>query len=82
VQVKLDEKVVRCFSHLRAPEFIALVEYLKATRQEALEKMAQVVDTDKIYRLQGQVGAIGEILQLVEGAENIMAKMNASRKAG
>lgn len=80
--MKLDEKVVRCFSHLRAPEFAPLVEYLKAYRLEALERMAQVNETDRIYRLQGQVGAVREILDLVEGAESIMARMNASRKAG
>jgi len=44
--------------------------------------MAQVNESDRIYRLQGQVGAIREILDLVEGAESIMARMNASRKNG
>ena len=80
--MKLDEKVVRCFSHLRAPEFAPLVEYLKAYRLETLERMAQVGEPDKVYRLQGQVGAIREILDLVEGAESIMARMNANRKIG
>lgn len=80
--MKLDEKVIRCFTQLRSPEMQPLMEYLAALRLEALEMMGQVTDVDKIYRLQGKAGAIREILELVESAEVVIAKMNANRKIG
>lgn len=80
--MKIDEKVVRCFSHLRAPEFAPFLEYLKAEKQQALEMMAQVTDVDKIYRLQGKAGAVGDLISYVENAEALIAKFSANRKVG
>ena len=73
--MKINEQLARCFGTLRAPELAPYLEYLKAEKQEALELMAQVVDLDKIYRLQGRVASLGELIQLIEGAEALIAKM-------
>ena len=73
--MRIDERIARCLGWLRAEEFSPLLEYLKAEKQETLEMMAQVVDLDKIYRLQGKAGSLGELIQLIEGAEALIAKM-------
>jgi hypothetical protein len=73
--VRIDERVARCFAHLRAPEFIALTDYFRAARQECLEKMARVNETELIYRLQGEAGAYEELLEYVEGAEALLTKL-------
>jgi hypothetical protein len=73
--MRIDERVARCFTFLRGPEFDHLTEYFRAKRQESLEMMAQVTDTEKIYRLQGEAGAYKEILDLVENAEALIVKM-------
>lgn len=72
---QFDERVARCFGNLRATEFTPLLEYLKAERQAALELLIKVIDVEQIYRLQGRVVALGEILQKVEGADALIAKL-------
>ena len=80
--MKLDEKVIRCFSQLRSPEMQPLTEYLKGVKAETLEKLSQVGDVEQVYRLQGKVGAIRELLELVETSEDVIAKMKSNRKIG
>lgn len=73
--MRITEQVVRGFAHLRAPEFIPLVEFFRAERQEILEKLTQVTDEKIIYRLQGEAGKLKEILEYIESAEALIAKM-------
>jgi len=73
--MRIDERAARCFAHLRAQEFVALVDYFRAVRQECLEKMAQVNQPEQIYRLQGEAGVLKEILDNIEGAEVLIAKL-------
>lgn len=73
--MRIDERVARCFAHLRAPEFQALTEYFRAARQECLEKMARVTEPEKIYRLQGEAGTYEELIEYVESAEALIAKL-------
>jgi len=75
--MRIDERVARCFTFLRGPEFNHLVEYFRAKRQESLEMLAQVHDQHMIYRLQGEVGVYKEILDSIENAEALIAKLNA-----
>jgi hypothetical protein len=73
--VRVNEQIARCFSHLRAPEFTHLVEFFRAERQETLEKLAQVTDEKLVYRLQGEAAKLKEILEYIESAEALIAKM-------
>lgn len=73
--MRIDERVARCFAHLRAPEFLALVDYFRAARQECLEKMAQVTEPEKIYRLQGEAGMLQDLIQYIENSEALIAKL-------
>jgi len=73
--VRITEQVARSFAYLRGPEFIHLVEFFRAERQEILEKLTQVTDEKLIYRLQGEAGKLKEILEYIEGAEALIAKM-------
>lgn len=80
--MKLDERVIRCFSQLRSPEMQPLLEYLRATKLETLEKLSQVSEVEQVYRLQGEAGTIRKILELIETSEDVIAKMKANRKIG
>ena len=78
--MRIDERVARCFTFLRGPEFNHLVEYLRAKRQGSLEMMAQITDADKIYRLQGEVGVYKELLDTIENAEALIVKFNTKSR--
>jgi len=73
--LRITEQIARSFAYLRAPEFIHLVEFFRAERQETLERLSQVTDEKLIYRLQGEAGKLKEILEYIEGAEALIAKM-------
>lgn len=73
--MRITEQVARCFAVLRAPEFDPLLEYLRAERQGLLEQMAQVHDEKVLFRLQGEVGALKKLIDNVENAEVLIAKM-------
>lgn len=73
--MRVNERVARCFAHLRAEEFNPLVEFFRAERQEILERMAQIPDEKVIYRLQGEAAKLKDFLDYVEGAEELIAKM-------
>ena len=73
--MRVNERVARCFAHLRAEEFSPLVEFFRAERQEILERMAQVLDEKVIYRLQGEAAKLKDFLDYVEGAEALIARM-------
>jgi hypothetical protein len=73
--MRIDERVARCLTHLRGPEFEPLLGYLEAKRLQALENMALTTDEKLIFRLQGEVGALGELISNVKGAEALIAKL-------
>ena len=73
--MRITEQIARCFALLRAPEYDPLLEYLRAERQGILEQMAQVHDEKIIYRLQGEAGALKRVIDNVENAEALIAKM-------
>ena len=73
--MRVNERVARCFAHLRAEEFSPLVEFFRAERQEILERMAQIPDEKVIYRLQGEAVVLKDILGYIEGAEALIAKL-------
>ena len=78
--MRSDERVARCLSHLRAPEFEPLMAYFKSKRLETLEQMAQTTDEKIIFRLQGEAGAYSEILKYVNDAEALIAKLKANSR--
>lgn len=73
--MRIDERVARCLTHLRAPEFEHFREYLRAKRQGALEKLAVSQDEKMIFKLQGEAGALEELLTNIEGAEALLQKL-------
>ena len=78
--MRLDERVARCLTHLRASEFDHLREYFKAKRQEALERMAVAQDEKIIYKLQGEASMLLELLDNIEGAEALLTKIKANSR--
>ena len=73
--VRIDVRAARAFAHLKAPEFIPLVEYLKAQRQDALEQLGTSNSEQQIYRLQGEAVILKELLGHIENAEALLAKL-------
>lgn len=73
--MRIDERVARCLTLLRASEFDHFREYLRAKRQGSLEKMAVTTDEKMIFRLQGEAGMLDELLSHIEGAEALIAKL-------
>lgn len=72
--VRVDERVARCLSVLRSPEMQPLLEFLKARRQDTLERLGDVQGEEMKSRLQGRNLELKEILEMVEQAEMLYAK--------
>jgi hypothetical protein len=75
VQVRVDERVARCFSLLRSQEFKPLVEYLEARQQETLARLVDTHDKDQMVRLQGRAVELKEFLEMVQKGESLLAKI-------
>ena len=78
--VRLDERVARCFQRLQAEEFSLLVEYLKDSRTGVLEDLAKTVQTEQIYRLQGEAGVLGDLLSHIKNSNELVTKLSTNRK--
>jgi hypothetical protein len=78
--VRIDERIARCLTHLRASEFDHFREYLRAKRQGALEKMAITQDEKMIFKLQGEASMLAELLDNIEGAEALLAKLKQNSR--
>ena len=72
--VRVDERVARCLALLRSPEMQPLIEFLKARRQETLERLGDVQGEEMKSRLQGRNLELKELLEMVEQAEMLYAK--------
>ena len=72
--VRVDERVARCLALMRSPEMQPLIEFLKARRQETLERLGDVQGEEMKSRLQGRNLELKEILEMVDQAEMLYAK--------
>tara|TARA_R110000868_G_scaffold290029_1_gene550289 strand:+ start:278 stop:511 length:234 start_codon:yes stop_codon:yes gene_type:complete len=72
--VRVDDRVARCFSLMRTQDMQPLVEYLKARRQETLERLGEATGEEMKSRLQGRQIELKEILEMVEQGETLFAK--------
>lgn len=77
---RLDEKVVRCLQRLQSEEFAPLVEFLRESRKGTLDQLAEVEKLETIYRLQGEVGVLGELLSHIKNSNQLITKLSANRK--
>lgn len=72
--VRVDDRVARCFSLMRTQDMQPLIEYLKARRQETLERLGEATGEEMKSRLQGRQIELKEILEMVEQGETLFAK--------
>lgn len=63
-----------CFNRLGFEEFRPLVEFLTAQREDAYKYLTSAADLHTVYRLQGKVQALNEILGLVARARSELDK--------
>jgi len=73
--LRVDEKVARSLTLLRAEEFAPLLEYLRNCRAESLEKLAMAQEEQQFYRLQGEAGVLKEVLELVSKSGELAEKL-------
>lgn len=78
--MRIDERVARCLTMLRGPEFEPLLVYLKAKRLESLEDMAHTLDDKLIYKFQGEAKMLLELIENIEKSETLVAKLKASSR--
>lgn len=78
--MRIDERVARCLSLLRSPEFEPLVAYFKSKRLETLEDMAHTLDEKLIYKFQGEAKMLLELIENIEKSETLVAKLKANSR--
>ena len=74
MSVRVDERVARCLTLLKAQEFQPLVEFLQLTHAETLERLSESRDKDEMCRLQGRALQVKEILNLVDQGSTLLTK--------
>ena len=77
--IRLDERVARCFQRLQAEEFAPLVEYLRESRKGTLEQLVGTVQSEHIYRLQGEAGVLGDLLSHIKNSNELVTKLSTNR---
>lgn len=60
---------------MKAPDLAPFSELLEMVRQQSLEHMAAVSDEVQFRRLQGRVGLAKELLELMDNASELTAKL-------
>ena len=78
--MRIDERIARCFSLLRGPEFEPLLAYLKSKRLETLEDMAHTSDEKLVFKFQGEAKVLKELLDNIEKSETLIAKFKANSR--
>lgn len=73
-----NELVARCFVLLRDPQFAPLVEYMRDSRNDTLNSLAETGDARRIHMLQGAAGVFKEILEHIDQAEILIKKLRAN----
>lgn len=73
--MRITFPVARAFSLLRTDELAPLLEYLKATRKDAVDKLIMARDHATVLQLQGEVKTLDDLLKLVDDAPSLMQKL-------
>ena len=76
---KVTLPVATAFMRLRAPELAPIVAHLEAELSEAREQASLLADDLQLRRAQGRAQLAKELLDLIDNAQAIAAKLNASR---
>jgi hypothetical protein len=72
--MQLDRQTMHALNLLRSAEMTPYVEYLKARRKEALERMTQVTDIQTLGKLQGEVMVLKQLVEDIEKSGTRLAK--------
>ena len=74
MSVRVDERVARCLTLLKSPEFQPLVEFWQKQHADTLMRLCEVRDKDEMCRLQGRALQVKEFLDLVDEGSTLLAK--------
>jgi len=72
--MKVDERLVQSLLRLREPGFEPLLAYLRDKRVEELDNILRSSEMPVIYRQQGRVQQLSELLALIADAERLRDK--------
>jgi len=72
--VRVDERVARCLTLLKAQEFQPLVEFLQKQHADTLMRLCEARDKDEMLRLQGRALQVKDLLDLVDEGSTLLAK--------
>lgn len=62
-----------CLQRLRSPEFSAFTRFLKNRLEDRSETLSNAEDVHLVYRMQGQIRAIKDILETIEADRKVGA---------
>ena len=74
MSVRVDERVARCLTLLKSPEFQSLIEFWQKQHADTLMRLCEVRDKDEMLRLQGRALQVKELLGLVDEGSTLLAK--------
>ena len=77
---KVTLPIATAAMRLRAPEFEPFLEHLRSVRSAAQEALCDVTDELQVRRLQGRAKLAKELLELVEGSSDLVAKFNQASR--
>lgn len=67
------QELAVCLNRLRSPEFSAFARFLKTRLEERSETLSNATDMLLVYRMQGQIRAIKDILETIEADRKVGA---------
>ena len=74
MSVRVDERVARCLTLLKSPEFQSLIEFWQMQHADTLTRLCEARDKDEMLRLQGRALQVKELLALVDEGSTLLAK--------
>lgn len=78
MSLQIDLITANALSKLRLQEFQPVLEHIRAVREDALERMAVAGDTNQWLRAQGRAQVAKELLDTIQGIEQIVNKLTSA----
>ncbi|MGN1208658.1 MAG: hypothetical protein ACI4SV_00025 [Duodenibacillus sp.] len=68
-----QSRLASCLNRLRSPEFAPFTRFLKSVIADRSETLVNAEDDRVIYRMQGQIKAVKDILETIEADRKVGA---------
>jgi hypothetical protein len=78
MSLQIDLITANALAKLRLQEFQPVLAHIRAVRDDALERMAVAGDPNQWLRAQGRAQVAKELLDAVQGIEQIVTKLTSA----